>query len=293
LRIILLTIFIIFSPFVSSFDSVKVIGPQRAFDASHDYFVSLLKMAFEKSNNTSTITIIPHSGQGRVLKMLAVSDLYDVVWTGASKERDKLLHRVPIPLFKGGLGWRGLVMRKDAKDTFKAISNTFELSQYIACQGRHWPDADILKQAGLTVQLVSHFDAMLQMLELQRCDYMPLSIFEGRAELAAVKDKFPMLMFNEKLIISYPITMNFYVKKSNLDLAIIIEEGLIQLIDSGEFEQHMREHSLTRNGFPLERFNDAIKLEINNNDISQETLNELAIYGLKWPQQKPLQGNIH
>jgi hypothetical protein len=94
LRIILLTIFIIFSPFVSSFDSVKVIGPQRAFDASHDYFVSLLKMAFEKSNNTSTITIIPHSGQGRVLKMLAVSDLYDVVWTGASKERDKLLHNL-------------------------------------------------------------------------------------------------------------------------------------------------------------------------------------------------------
>jgi hypothetical protein len=293
LRIILLTVFILFSPYVSSLDSVKVIGPQKASDASHDYFVSLLKMALEKSNHTSTVTIVPHLGQGRVLKMLAASDLYDVVWTGTSKERDMLLHRVPIPLFKGGLGWRGLVMRKNAKDKFKMISDTVELSQYIACQGRHWPDADILKQSGLTVQLVSHFDAMLKMLELNRCDYLPLSIFEGHAELDAVKNKFPSLIFNEELIISYPITMNFYVKKSNLELAKAIEEGLIKLIDSGEFEQHMREHSLTKNGFPLERFIDSIKIELKNDDISQETLNELANYGFKWPLQKPSQENIH
>ena len=280
---------------MSCLDLVKVTGPQKAADASHDYFVSLLKLSLKKSNNISTIAIIPHSGQGRVLKMLAVSNLYDVVWTGVSKERDMLLHRVPIPLFKGGLGLRGSVMRKDAKHIFNSISDTAELSQYIACQGRHWPDANILKQAGLTVQLVSHFDAMLQMLVLKRCDYMPLSIFEGRAELAAVEDRFPMLMFNEKWLISYPITMNFYVKKSNVELANAIEKGLLELIDTGEFEQHMRQHSLTKNGFPLERLRDAVMIEINNNDISQQTLDELANYGFKWPQSKPkpLQSHLH
>lgn len=284
---------IIFLPITSASDSIKVIGPQKAQDASHDYFVSLLRMALAQSNNSSAITIIPHSGQGRVLKMLAFSDLYDVVWTGMSKERDQLLHRVPIPLFKGGLGWRGLVMRKDARETFRNITDTVELSNFIACQGRHWPDADILKEAGLPVQLVSNFDAMLQMLELRRCDYMPLSIFEGRSELAAVKDRFPMLIFNENLIISYPISMNFYVKKSNLTLASDIEAGLIKLIDSGEFEKHMKDHSLTKNGFPLERLNNATKIDIKNNDISQETLNELAIYGFKRFQQKPFSGTTH
>ena len=184
-------------------------------------------------------------------------------------------------------------MRTDASDTFKTITNTVQLSKYIACQGRHWPDAEILTQAGLPVQLVSHFDAMFQMLVLKRCDYMPLSIFEGRGELAAVKDKFPMLMFNENLIISYPITMNFYVKKNNIRLANDLEEGLIKLIESGEFEQHMKSHSLTKNGFPLERLVDAIKIEINNNDISEETMNELANYGFQWPQQEKLQGIIH
>ncbi|MFT4806719.1 MAG: hypothetical protein ACI9LX_000033 [Paraglaciecola sp.] len=288
LRIIILTALIIFSTYVSSLGAVKVIGPQKASDASHDYFVSILKMALEKSNSTSAITVIPHSGQGLVLKLLATSDLYDVVWTGVSKEKDVLLYRVPIPLFKGGLGLRGLVIRKDAKDTFKTISDTVELSQYIACQGRHWPDADILKHAGLTVQLVSNFDSMLQMLELKRCDYLPLSIFEGRAELAAVKDRFPMLMFNEKLIISYPISMNFYVKKSNVELAVVLEEGLQKLMETGEFEQHMKEHSLTKNGFPLERLSNAIKIEIKNNDINQETLNELDTYGFKWSHQKTL-----
>jgi hypothetical protein len=293
LHILIVVAFIVFLPFTYASDSIKVVGPQKAQDASHDYFVSLLRMALAKSNNTSAITIIPHSGQGRVLKMLANSDLYDVVWTGVSKERDQLLHRVPIPLFKGGLGWRGLVMRKDAVDNFKAISDTTLLSKYIACQGRHWPDADILKEAGLPVQLVSSFDAMLEMVELRRCDYLPLSIFEGRSELAAVQDRFPTLIFNESLIISYPITMNFYVKKNNVALAGDLEAGLIKLINSGEFENFMKAHSLTKNGFPIERLSKATKIELQNHDISQETLNELASYGFKWLQQKPKLGVTH
>lgn len=285
MQIVILVVFILFIPITYAADPIKVVGPQKEQEASHDYFVSLIEMALEKSNNTSPIIITPHLGQGRVLKMLATADLYDVAWAGVSKERDALLHRVPIPLFKGGLGWRGLVMRKDDIERFKTILNTAQLSKYIACQGRHWPDADILKHAGLPVQLVSYFDAMLKMVELKRCDYLPLSIFEGHAELAVVKDKFPMLVFSENLIISYPITMNFYVKKSNVRLASDLEEGLIKLIQTGEFEQHMKEHSLTKNGFPLERLADANRIDIDNNDISEETLNELAKYGLKWPQQ--------
>lgn len=293
LHLLAVVLFIIFLPFANASGPINVVGPQKPQDASHDYFVSLLKMALAKSNNNSEIVLIPHWGEGRVLKILASSDLYDVVWTGVSKERDQLLHKVPIPLFKGGLGWRGLIIRKDAIDTFKAIADTSQLAKYIACQGRHWPDADILNAAGLRVQLVSSFDAMLQMVELRRCDYMPLSIFEGRSELEIVKHKFPMLTFSENLIISYPFTMNFYVKKNNIKLANDIEGGLIKLIESGEFDKHMKEHSLTKHGFPLERLRDATKIELKNHDISQDTLDELANYGFKWLQQKPTQGRVH
>ncbi len=60
---------------------------------------------------------------------------------------------------------------------------------------------------------------MLQMVELQRCDYMPLSIFEGQAELDLVKNNFPNLIFYQGLILQYHLTMNFYVNSNNSKLA--------------------------------------------------------------------------
>ena len=51
---------------------------------------------------------VPFPGQERTLKFLALGAFYDVIWTANSDVRDTRLLKIPFPLFRGGLGWRGM-----------------------------------------------------------------------------------------------------------------------------------------------------------------------------------------
>lgn len=208
---------------------------------------------------------------------------YDVAWTGTSNARDAKLHKVPFPLFKGGLGWRGMVIRRDSLPKFSSISTIKDLRGTIACQGSHWPDADILEYNDLTVYRVGHFDAMLQMLVLKRCDLLPLSIFEGEAELALVQKSFPELMFYQELILRYPLTMHFFVNLGKKQLAERINLGLEKLEASGELTRYMQQHVLTKSAFPLSKFTNATVLELTNPELQPQSTNK---HSFKWPKKK-------
>jgi len=188
----------------SAVTTVTTIGKQKPDDASHDYFTGLIRSALNETSaefGDAVMKTVPYPGQQRTLKFLALGAFYDVIWTASSNIRDSKLHKVAFPLFRGGLGWRGMIIRQQDKDNFANVSSIEDLSKLVACQGMHWPDADVLEHAGLVVARVGYFDAMLQMVELKRCDYLPLSIFEGQAELALVQKSFPNLVFYQDLIL--------------------------------------------------------------------------------------------
>lgn len=257
----------------ASQETVYTTGPQKAQDASHDYFFSLLKQVLPEDE--FTVEVRQHFGQGRAIRSMATAGTYDIIWTGRNDERDEAMHVVPIPLFLGGLGVRGSIIRQDAHQEFIQISDLNELKPLVACQGMHWPDADILESAGLTVARIMQFDAMLQLLEKQRCDFLPLSIFEGQAEMDIVQDQFPTLMYQESVLLTYPLTMNYYVRKDFPQLAQAIEKGLSDMVESGDYLAYMQSHPLTRNAFPLERFDDAKVIVIEEN--KDETLKKWGL----------------
>ena len=266
--------------------TITTIGKQKPDDASHDYFTGILRLALINTTDEygySIVHTVPYPGQERTLKFLASGDLYDVIWTANSSGRDSELLKIPFPLFRGGLGWRGMIIHQEHKGKFSAINSIEDLAGSIACQGLHWPDADILENSGLSVARVGFFDAMLQMVELKRCDYLPLSIFEGQAELDLVKRSFPNLIFYQDLVIQYPLTMHFYVKNDNTQLATRLKLGLQRLFESGEYDKYMKKHSLTKGAFPLSKFKQSRIIKLTNPE-SKET--ELTKFGLKWPNSK-------
>ncbi|KGJ97221.1 ABC transporter substrate-binding protein [Colwellia psychrerythraea] len=266
--------------------TVTTTGKQKPDDASHDYFIGLLRLALIETSEEYGYTVlqtVPYPGQERMLKLLALGEFYDVVWAGNSIIRESDLYKIPFPLFRGGLGWRGMIIRQQDKSKFSTFKTAKDLNALIACQGLHWPDADILERAGLAVARVGYFDAMLQMVELKRCDYLPLSIFEGQAELAAVKDSFPNLIFYQELIIQYPLTMHFFVKSSNNILAQRLTLGLQRLYESGSYERYMKNHPLTQHAFPLTKFKKSTVISLMNSNYTEHALAE---YGLVWPGSK-------
>lgn len=263
--------------------TVTTTGKQKPDDASHDYFTGLLRLALINTADQygyAVLHTVPYPGQERMLKLLSLGAFYDVVWAGNSHVRESDLHKVAFPLFRGGLGWRGMIIRQNDKSKFSSITSVNDLKQLIACQGLHWPDADILEYSGLPVARVGHFDAMVQMIALKRCDYLPLSIFEGQAELKLLQKSFPDLMFYQDLIIQYPLSMHFFVKASNQSLAQRLTLGLERLFDSGEYEEYMKQHPLTRHAFPLVKFKNATLIKLENPESNLFDFNK---YALKWP----------
>ncbi|MGJ8692823.1 MAG: substrate-binding periplasmic protein [Thalassotalea sp.] len=244
--------------------TIHTTGPQKQNDASHDYFISLLSLALNSNNPAQQYQIknVPHAGQARVLKLMEQGRYYDVIWSGYSAKRTQKLIHIPFPLFKGGLGIRGAIIRKD-DTSLSQIQGLDDLRNKVICQGLNWPDAVILKNAKLNVVEVNHFDAMLKMVALKRCDLLPLSIFEGQSELNAVQELFPNLIFSTNFLITYYLEMNFYVNKSNQALADKITAGLEKLAVSGKFNAFMAQHSLTKNAFPLSRYVKANQVKLN------------------------------
>ncbi len=266
--------------------TVTTTGKQKPDDASHDYFTGLLRLALIETADEygyAVLQTVPYPGQERMLKLLALGAFYDVVWAGNSITRESQLYKVNFPLFRGGLGWRGMIIRQQDSGKFSKIKSVKDFAGLIACQGLHWPDADVLEHAGLAVARVGFFDAMLQMVEMKRCDYLPLSVFEGQAELAAVKESFPNLIFYQDIIIQYPLTMHFFVKHNDADLAKRLTLGLQRLYESGSFERYMKEHPLTKNAFPLTKFEHSTVIKLDN---PNSTPADLERFGLVWPSSK-------
>ena len=69
---------------------------------------------------------------------------------------------------------------------FDQTSTLAELKKLSACQGMHWPDSDILEQAGFKVMRAVKFESMYEMLLAGRCDYFPRSVAEGYAEVESI-----------------------------------------------------------------------------------------------------------
>jgi ABC-type amino acid transport substrate-binding protein len=245
-------------------ESIKTVGPQSEHDASHDYFIQLLRLSLNEGGNLLPLEIIEHQAQARAIQLLRDTDIYDILWTGQSNERDEMLLEIPIPLFLGGLGIRGAIIKKSFLPIYQNAQSISDLKGYLACQGQHWPDADKLEYTGINVVRVLHFDSMLKMVNLGRCDYLPLSIFEGEGELQKVKSDYPSLVFNTDVLFQYEQKMFFYVKRKDQKLAQQVELGLKLLKDSGRLLQFMENHPLTRLAFPLSKYKNSTIIPLDN-----------------------------
>lgn len=252
---------------------VRIRGKQSAQDGSHDYFVKLLELALAKTEaeygpacvKVTDVNLV----QGRALEELSITSGIDVDWAGTDVEREEKLRPIRIPLVGGLLGYRVPVIRKVDEYWFALIRSVADLKKYIAVQGIHWPDTQILKDAGLPVYGISDFKLMYPMLKQGRVDYFLRGVNEVYAEMETQNDD--RLVAFDSLIVSYKLPMYFFTALKNENLAYRIEQGLRRAINDGSFRRFMESHPATAPLFPLSRFDDAVVLQLPNAGLPKET----------------------
>lgn len=210
-------------------------------DRRDDYPIELLALALRKSSKSYELTAHPvFMLQVRQIAELERGRDLDVMWTMTSVDREKALLPIRIPIDRGLLGWRLLLVRSQSLPKFAALSSPDQLKQLRAGQGFDWPDTAILKHAGFEVDESVRYGDLFLKLAGGRIDYFPRSVWEIWGELAAHDDA--GFAVEPSMALHYPTATYFFVNRNNTALAADIKRGLEAALADGSFDALFQRH---------------------------------------------------
>lgn len=226
-------------------EPARVLYPRHASmpDPQRDYMVSLLSLALRHVDRAYTPEPLGlEMAQQRTMLEIARGDNpLDLMWTMTDPEREAgPLLPVRIPVDRGLLGWRLLLVRRDELPMWREVRDLARLRTLMAGQGHDWPDTRILRANGLPVGTSSSYESLFRMLARGRIDYFPRAIGEIDSELAAHDDA--GLAIAPGLMLYYPTASYFFVSPRRPELAEHLRLGLEAAVADGSmarlFEQH-------------------------------------------------------
>lgn len=199
-------------------------------DVMQDYHVQLLQKALSYSTVPYTLQPAKETmAQSRVLKEISLqTGIVDVFWSMTSVEREKLLKPVRIPLSRGLLGWRLLLVNEDV--AFLSTQRNKQNTLFV--QGHDWPDSQILKANGYKIHTANDYHSLFTMVEKGRVNALPRSVIEIADEHKNIAAK---LFIAPDLMLYYPTAEYFFVPNDDTKLAAAIEHGLAEMYKDGSF----------------------------------------------------------
>jgi hypothetical protein len=212
-----------------------------AADSRGHYPIALLHLALEKSGgNYSAVPSETELSQFRTLRQLETDQGIDVVWTMSSPEREQKLLPVRIPIDRGLIGWRLLLINQQDQLQFQQLRTAEQLKALKTIQGLDWPDYQILQTNGFRISSSASYQGMFKMLKVKRIDYFPRSVTELPTEIAALSQS--DFVAAPKWVLYYPAALYFFVNKNNTVLAQHLEQGLRLAIADGSMKQLFLQH---------------------------------------------------
>jgi len=210
-------------------------APEAFENGKSDFAFDLLQLALAKAGSTHHAELAPiYRQQNRAIaELLANSGKIHVVGTMTSPEREAQMLPVRIPISKGLIGWRILLVREDWAGHLREMRSAGELKNVHMALGVDWPDLEVLRAAGLAPDTVPSYNRLFGMLKAQRIDAVPRSVNEIWAEVA----RYPGLAAEQHLVLHYPAADYFFVHRDNAALAEDIRRGLEAAQADGSFDR--------------------------------------------------------
>jgi len=141
-----------------------------------------------------------------------------------------------IPIMKGLLGFKLLLIRNEDQAEFAAVRSVSDLMKFRLGQGQQWSSTAAFKKLGFRVSGGTVYESLFKMLDEKRFDYFPRGVNEIFTEFQDRKTVFLNIRIEETLAIYLPSPVYFFVSPKRPELAVRIEEGLMEMIQDGEFD---------------------------------------------------------
>lgn len=218
---------------------VRYPRPESVDDKRYEYPIKLLELALKKTVNTHgpySIKIVDHNAnKARLGINLKQGRSIDILWHAENGDLEKDFIPIRVPLLKGLIGYRVLLIRKSDQAKFKKVKSLEDLRNYTAGFGHSWADRKILEANKIPVDLAPKYELIFRKLNVGRFDYFPRGINEAWKELKARKDIYPQMAVENSILLYYKLPIYFIVNKGNRKLADRVESGLKKAIFDGGF----------------------------------------------------------
>jgi len=220
-----------------------------AYDARYDYDWLVLRTALEKTAASHGPFSMKQFSEAmspqRVAQELALPHgRINVMARAASPEFDRDFLTVRIPIDKGLLGYRVLLVRKDDLPRFAQVRSVQDLRKLRAGMGKGWADVAVLAHAGLPVVEGSAHENLYAMLLAKRFDYFARGVDEAQWEIKEFGARFPHMAIEPTLLLRYPLPRYLYLRRDaeGEALARRLTVGLETMVRDGTLGALFRQH---------------------------------------------------
>jgi len=247
--------------------------PDGPDDVRYQYFVGMLRLALRETKaDYGPYKLVPASikiSQKRAFELVAQGRYLNLVWSMTNTRREQIALPIRIPLLKGLLGMRVLLVRPQTVPVFDTLSSLRGLTSFIGVQGHDWPDTDILRDNGLKITASSDYSSMFKMVMNGRVDYFPRSIAEVWDEMAHLPAH--SLAVSPSPLLVYRAPIYFFVNLNNKTLAMRIRLGLQRAVADGSFERQFLSSAEMRKAVAFLQAGHYRVLRLNNPSLPAKT----------------------
>jgi hypothetical protein len=222
-------------------DTIKLLQPPPDIDTRVAYKNELIKLVLEQTKDGfgeyNIEFVASPMVRGRAMQELIRGELINVFISPADVTLEQNTASIRIPIRKGILGYRLLLIHKQDEARFKAINTADELKLLVAGLQSEWSTTKIMTENGYKVLRVHNYESLFKMLNARRFDYVPRGVHEIYDEIKSRNKAMDNLMVEPHIALLMPLPTYTYVSPKEPRLAKRIETGLKQIIANGELNK--------------------------------------------------------
>lgn len=212
-------------------------------DQNAAYTQAMVRLALDKAGVDYRLEVRPGElSTARVVRDTRQGAI-DVMWVATNPRLERHLTPVRIPLFKGMVGFRVMMVHADHRDLFEKVESLDQLRRFTYGLGEDWSDAFIMRDNGFKVREHS-YSRLPVMLHGKRFDAFPRAIYEPWEELERWSEL--DLAVDEHILLVYPMPFYLFVSPQRPKLAEALKRGLFKAVDDGSFDRLFDQADIVR-----------------------------------------------
>ncbi|MTI08902.1 ABC transporter substrate-binding protein [Curvivirga aplysinae] len=229
-----LTIMWVLSPLAAHADESIVIKHYQ-YQERYKFGHQLLLLAISKLDipfvvqGPTTQDVNEKRGENQILE-----GRLDIEWMSTTRDREDLLIPIKIPLYRGVLGLRLLLVTPTMHPSISEISTLDDLQSYTGGYSQHWGDLPVFEANNLRVDTSTVYESIFKKLIYGRFDYFHRGVQEIWDEQKRYNKQ---LIVADNIMLFYPHPVYFFVGKHRPELAKNLRRGLDIAMEDGSYKK--------------------------------------------------------